>query len=168
MRFINFLSIGVLLIYSSLMLTGCGFHLRKPIHLPDSMHSIYVKSSNASNSFIPILKNLLKANGIELVNTPTQADAVLNITNIITNSQLSALSGSANAGEYELSLQINFNVKDHQGNYLIRPRFVRALASYTSNSTQILSSESQVAALTNGLQHSLAQQILTQLSALPN
>ena len=158
----------MLLLIAGLSLSGCGFHLRKPIVLPPTIHSLYVQTSEPNRSFIITLKDLLASNNLAIAPTPQLADVTLIIHSITQSTQLAALSGSAEAGQYELMGQVTFSVIDKQGRVLIPTTFVRSTQSYTSNATQVLSTDSQIQLLWRAMQKSLAEQILSQLAKMPS
>jgi LPS-assembly lipoprotein len=149
-----------------LTLNGCGFHLRGPIELPAGIHSIYLQTDQPNRPFVITLRDLILSNHLNISEAPGSADLIVVIQKITHTSQQIALSGSAEAGQYQLLGQIQFSVMDHNGKILIPTQTVSSSSTYTSNATQILSSQSQTEALWRAMQTNLANQILDQLAKL--
>jgi LPS-assembly lipoprotein len=162
---INKLWISLVLILS-LSLTACGFHLRKTQPLIADLQVIYIKTSTPNDPFIQILSRWLIANDVQLTTDPKFASSTLNIINIQQSSNINALQGAAEAGQYVTTMTVSFDVKNSNGRVLIAPTTMTRSAYYSNNATQILSSNATANQLAVQLQQQLAQSILQQLSSV--
>lgn len=156
------------LFFVVLLLAGCGFHLRGILNLAPQLNNTYIQSDAPNSKFTQILKRLLIANHINVVDSPAQATAILKLSNVSSTNALTSLSGGAEAGQYTLYGSVQFSVIDAQTKQvLIPPRLVENTTTFSSNATQALSTQAQINDLMNTLQNEIAQNIVNQLAKIP-
>lgn len=134
--------------------------------LAKPLTQLYLQTDAPNSEFMITLEQLLRANNITLASTRQQATAILQINNITQFSQLAALTGSAEAGQYQLFAQVYFSVQDQHGHRLLKNTMVQTSRSYNTNATQVLSSNNTSKQLWHNMQLELANEILSQLSAI--
>ncbi|MDO8955033.1 MAG: hypothetical protein Q7V63_09325 [Gammaproteobacteria bacterium] len=161
----NKLWIGLILVLS-LSLAACGFQLRRSQPLIAELQVIYIKTSTPNDPFIQVLSRLLIANNVQLTDDPHFASSTLKIISIQQNSNINALQGAAEAGQYVTNLTVSFSATDSNGHVLVAPTSISRSAYYSNNATQILSANSTSNQLVTELEQQLAQSILQQLSSV--
>ncbi|MDF2691294.1 MAG: hypothetical protein K0S29_1149 [Gammaproteobacteria bacterium] len=154
------------LLFLSLSLAACGFHLRKSQPLIPELTVVYIQTTTPNDPFIQVLNRWLLANGVQLTSDPHFASSTLRILNIQQNNSLNALQGAAEAGQYVASLTVSFSVVDSEGRILLAPTSVSRNSYYSNNATQVLSANATANQLTTQLQQELAQAILQQLAKI--
>jgi LPS-assembly lipoprotein len=157
----------LLIILATILLAGCGFHLRKVEVMPKNLSSIYIQTSKPNDQFIQVLQRLLKANHIRIATSSNTAEAILNVTSIQKQNQLDSLTGSAEAGLYSIIEEIKFNVTTQKGIQILPSTTVESKRYYNSNATQILSANAKSEQLTRSMRIQLAQSVLDQLAKAP-
>ena len=157
------------LILFCLILSGCGFALRKPqaVALAPSLQTMYLATNSPNDPFIQQLEQLLTANGVTLVTDPKVATSTLNIISVQSTNTMINSGGVNVSGFYTAYLTVSFNVVDKQGKTLIPTTSLQQSQNFSSSASQVLSGNSIAAQLTSGMQQALAQNILTQLSHIP-
>jgi len=149
-----------------LLLTGCGFHLRKGITLTHIVQPIYIHASAPNSTLVQLIENQLKANDIALTSSRQAAKLILNISKIQSNTQLTSLRGGSQSGQYTVTISVTINAIDINGRALIKPNTITQQSTYSSNETQTLSSNYTSSTITNSMQQNLANQVLLQIAAI--
>jgi LPS-assembly lipoprotein len=165
MRYFKLLS----LLLFCLMLSGCGFALRKPqaVTLAPSLQTMYLVTSNPNDPFVQQLKRMLTANGVALVSNPKAATSTLNLISVQSTNTMVNSGGVNVSGFYTAYLIVSFNVVDNHGKILIPTTSLQQSQNFSSSASQVLSGNAIAAQLTTGMQQALAQNILNQLSHIP-
>ena len=190
----SLLSLKQLFIFLVLMtlilaLTGCGYHLRgydSGGALPPVAKKVYIHvdpqaptspqtSASYGNlnamspdiySFEIALVKEIKAFGSEVVNSPSQATAIINVTSQSLSSQQLSLSGALSASQNALYYSVTYNVEDANGHKLQEPITISTNTTYTSSAAQQLSVNNQMNRLASNLQQRVAHNLALQLQAL--
>ncbi len=95
------------------VITSCGYHLRKPIDLPEQYKTLYVQG--ASFALRKEIKKAIKTSSAKLVSTPEEAGLVLNIIEDNLRQNVLSLSSTGKATEYELYYLLTFELLDAEG-----------------------------------------------------
>jgi outer membrane lipopolysaccharide assembly protein LptE/RlpB len=157
------------LLLCCLMLSACGFALRKPqaVTLAPSLQTMYLATSNQNDPFVQQLERILTANGITLVADPKVATSTLNLLSVQSTNTMINSGGVNVSGFYTAYLTVSFNVVDNKGNTLIPTTSLQQSQNFSSSASQVLSGSAIAAQLTIGMQQALAQNIITQLTHVP-
>lgn len=158
----------VSLIVSALALTlaGCGWHLKGIAKMPQPLQQIYIKSKTPNDPLIILLARTLEANHAEVVSSPKTAKAILVIEHIDKSNRLTSISGGAEAGQYTVNLKVVYKVLTPKGKVLLGQTTSQNSQTYTSNATQALSGLSNAQTLTDSLQRSVVDDMLSRLSSI--
>lgn len=154
--------LGVLLFTG--MLSACGFALREPPVFNPALSNMYINTATPNDPFVQTLKRVLSANHITVVNNEADATAILNLTNIAASNTMDAQGGIEVSGFYTAALQVDFNVTDKKGNYLVAPSSVAQSQNFTSNATQVLSANLTASQLTGQMYQEIAGRVVAQLA----
>ena len=150
----------------TILLAGCGFHLRQPVTFNPQLQTLYIATKQPNSPFIQVLKRTLLANDLKIADTPKEATATLNILNIDETTALTSLRGGGSAGQYTARATITFSVTSSNGKILLPASTVTHSSHYSSNATQILSSKTQSQDLISTMQTQLANLIINQLASI--
>ena len=150
----------------SLGLSACGFKLRTPPTFTSALKTMYIQTGTPNDPTVQQLQRVLVANNITLVNKPTVAKSILNILSISNTNTMSNFGGVNVAGFYQASLSVTYNVTTPDGKVLIPTTTLQESQNFTSNATQVLSTSSAAAQLTNVMQEDVVAQIITALASV--
>ncbi len=114
MSFRNFVLLTLIMITAS-----CGYHLRRPIELPEQFRTLYVQG--ASGALRREIKKAVRTSSAELVSTPEEAGMVLNIIEDNLRQNVLSLGSTGKATEYELYYLLTFEMLDSEGG-IVMPR----------------------------------------------
>lgn len=151
-----------LLLFTILLLTACGFHLRGQAGMPFS--TLYLDAPNANTPFISELRRNLEANKVKLVSDARQAGVVLNIVSEMPEKQILTLGGGGRVSEFELRYRVSLRAYDLKGMDWIPAEEMMLRRDYTYDDTKILAKEQEEALLYRSMISDMVQQIVRRLS----
>jgi LPS-assembly lipoprotein len=158
-------ALGVLVLGLALAvgLPGCGFRLRGDVTYAFS--TLYVSGPPASPIVIELKRTLDSSGEARLVAAPADAQAILDVTNVVDDKGVLSLSGGGRVREYFLTKRVSFNVHDAAGLDWLPPAEVSIRRSYTFNESEVLAREAQEQRLLREMQTDAVQQIVRRLQA---
>ncbi|GGB95162.1 LPS-assembly lipoprotein LptE [Pseudoduganella buxea] len=150
--------------------TACGFHLRGSggsYTLP--FKSMYVGLPESSPLAIDLKRNIRVNGNTVIVGDPKAADGIIDV---ITDPEktrtktILSLNSAGRVGEYLLSYNIVFRVRDNSGAELLGPTQITLTRPITFNETQLLAKEQEEALLYRDMQTDLVQQMMRRMAAI--
>lgn len=145
-----------------LAMSACGFHLRGQADL--SFQTLYIQKSGAPGVAADLIRSL-KSNGITVVNSPVQAEMLLELMSEATEKRILSLSGGGKVREYELLYRVNFRTRE-AGSELWGPmQTVEGRRDYSYDDAQLLAKEGEEARLNSDMRADAVREILRRLSA---
>lgn len=150
--------------------TACGFHLRGSggsYTLP--FKSMYVGLPESSPLAIDLKRNIRVNGDTVIVSDPKAADGIIDV---ITDPEktrtktILSLNSAGRVGEYLLSYNIVFRVRDGSGAELLGPTQITLTRPITFNETQLLAKEQEEALLYRDMQTDLVQQMMRRMAAI--
>ena len=161
----------ILTALSVLLLSGCGFHFVKSP--PDSTPmKIQLQTNNPDSVFTGILISNMKERKVTLQDEKTSGTKFFVLVSPIKEEQsIVDLSGNALAGTYTETYNINITVIDLQPqNPKVKNNTktytLSSTGSFSSNSTQILSQDTQKEQIKKAAYKDLADKIINQLNII--
>jgi LPS-assembly lipoprotein len=144
-------------------ITGCGFRLRGDVTYAFS--TIYVTGPPAAPIVIELKRTLENSSEARLVAAPTEAQVILEITNVVDDKGVLSLSSGGRVREYLLTKRASFNVHDAAGRDWLPAGEISIRRSYTFNESEVLAREVQEQRLLRDMQTDAVQQIVRRLQA---
>lgn len=157
-RFVLILTIGL----SLGLATGCGFHLRGQINLPDSLNTMYVKAPQVE--LRDELAEALEATGATVVKSPTADSATIQIERARYRREVRTVDDRGKSTGYILFLDVDYSVVDAKGETLVKSTRTSARRDYTFDDTQALVAQRQEEILREELREDASQAILRRLA----
>ena len=142
-------------------LAGCGFHLRGDVAYDFS--TLYVTGPPASPIVVELKRTLENSGQARLAAAPADAQAILEITNVVDDKGVLSLSGGGRVREYLLTKRVSFYVHDTGGRDWLPAGEVNIRRSYTFNESEVLAREVQEQRLLRDMQTDAVQQIVRRL-----
>lgn len=146
------------------LVSGCGFHLRGTVVLPESLRTVMVSSPDAE--LRDAIVDGLEANNVIVVESPTTDSAHVNVTNSDIRREVRTIDDRGKATGYVLILSANYEVVDSTGKELIKPSTANARRDYNFNEDQLLSATREEELLHEEMREDLAQSILRRMSRI--
>ena len=152
------------LLLLAVSLGACGFALRGPAHVP--FDTIYINVP-ANSLFGSQLRRQMRASApnVRVVPTPERAEVRLEILDVVRDRLETSLNAQGRVQEYELTLQLRFQVTDHRGEPLIPESVLSATRLLPWDDNVAQAKESEADSLYEAMQTDLAQRILRRLDS---
>jgi LPS-assembly lipoprotein len=150
------------LLFTAVVLAGCGFHLRGQAVLP--FNTLYLDATNPNSPFAKEMRRNLESNKVQLVGTAEQADVVLNIVSDIPDKQILSLSGSGRVNEYQLFYRVSLRAYDLKQQDWIPAEEFTMRRNYYYDDKNIPAMEAQETMLYQSMRTDMVQQIVRRLS----
>jgi LPS-assembly lipoprotein len=150
----------------AILLTGCGFHLRKEAQLPASMQRVHIEIADASGALAKDLAKALPRSGAQVVDKVEPGVAVMKISANALSTDVLSVGGTARANEYALRYHVEFSVEDAAGTAMLPKQTIELSREFTFDATQALGVASETDLLGKELERDMVQTILRRLEAL--
>lgn len=147
----------------TVLVSGCGFHLRGAVEYPPSMQRTFIDGSLTS----PVVRDLrlnLEASGVHVAETAQAAGATLRILAESFDRRVLSVQSNAQVSEYELIYRVRFSVTRADGVVLLAPQEVQVNREYRYDPNQVLGATSEESILQQEMQRDVTQLILRRLA----
>lgn len=148
-----------------MLLAGCGFHLQGAITTPAEMSRTFVDAVDEYSLFHRELRLGLQAAGVELVDTPEQATAILSILLDRTDQRVLSVSARNVPTEYEVFYTVEYTLATPDS-VLLSPRDVTLTRDYTYDTTLVLGKTREEEMMREAIVKDLVRIVLKQISLL--
>lgn len=153
-----------ILLLATLVLFGCGFHLRTPPHY--DFNSIYL-DGHPNPGFERDLKNELeRIEGMSIKNSPHEAQVVLHLGALSQDRTILSLSSTGLVSQFTLNMHLDFRADDDQGNELLEPTTVAISHVFNYNAGEPLAKSQEENLLYESMRGELLQTMLRRLGAI--
>jgi len=149
-----------LLIFSLLLLTSCGFHLRGSVALPHALSEIAVKDVSLNSDIAPELRHALKNAGVRVSNS---AAIALLLRAEKYDKRVLSVDSVGRALEYGLSYRVRFSLKGEKGSVWISETTITQTRDLRFDATAVLGTAREEAQLKTEMRRDAVSQILRQL-----
>ncbi|MFT5260646.1 MAG: LPS-assembly lipoprotein [Cryomorphaceae bacterium] len=155
-------SLLLTLISSSLVLSGCGFHLRGKVLVPLNMRTIHITGDDAE--LIAEISKSLRFSDIHIA-ASREGVAILDLSDTVYDRTVNSTSSAGQATSYELEYKVNYIVLDPAGETTQEQRIL-ATRTFNFDNTQILVSEREEGFLKKDMQKEVTSKLLRRLSKI--
>ena len=146
-------------------MAGCGFQMQGAFSIPAGMERTYIASDDKYSQFYRELGRSLRENGVQLVESPAEATAVLSIHTDKTGQRVLSVSARNVPTEYEVYYSIEYSVDSGENNLLTR-QFINLTLDYTYDETLVLGKAKEEALLRDAIVDDLVHIVFKQLGTL--
>ncbi len=150
---------------AALALGACGFHLQGSGALPSSMMRTYVDAERPHSEFLVTLTDTLRQRGAEVLASPADGAAVLDIVSDETGQRVLSVSARNIPREYEVFYAVTFSLRVGSENLISNESLVVTRA-YTYDETQVLAKAAEEQILRRALAEDLARRVMQRIQAL--
>ncbi len=156
---------ALLLAVLTLVLQGCGFHLKQGATISSAISPIVIEGLGDYNDLRIALKQLLDANDITVVKAGAPANAYLRISKHESNRRVLSVDGGGKVAEYELHERATFELASSSGESLVKSQSVETIATYLNSETEVLGKQQEESVLRQDMQRTLADSIVRRLDS---
>lgn len=145
------------------MLTGCGFHLRGDVDLPQVAKTIYLEGADPSQPFSQEFTELYSFAGGYVSPDRGAAGAIVRIVRTASERRQISLSKGGKANAFDLIYRIEYEVTTPSGEVLVPKREIEISREYFNDQRFPLGQGEQEQQMRNEMQQEAAQRLLRQL-----
>ena len=156
--------IALIFLLTASLVSGCGFHLRGTINLPDSIRTVAITSPDVK--LRDALVTGLESNNVIVVNSPTADSAHIKIDKANFTREVRTIDSRGKATGYVLILRATYTVTDSAGTELVKPSTASARRDYNFDDNQLLSATREEELLHDEMREDAAQSILRKMSRI--
>lgn len=151
---------------ATLLLAGCGFHLRGAAPVSSALEPLAVDcSSQVPDTLCRALREQLSLGGVSLTDV-ADADYILRLKNFERARNASAITAQAAAAEYLLRHAVDLEVISADRVPIVATTRLTTSASYRYDETNVLAGDQEESALYQQMDGRLAQQVIFRLAPL--
>jgi LPS-assembly lipoprotein len=147
----------------AVLLAGCGFHLRQPIVLPESMARVQVQGTEPHGELVYELGDALAESGAQVVSAGEPAGAILQVLADRFQSVVASVNEKGRATEYELRYTLTASLREPGGETLVPAKTVLVRKLLAVNPRNALGTSSEQEVLQREMRRDGVRQLLRQL-----
>lgn len=110
MRFSLSLKHGLAFLLTCVLLSGCGFHLKKASYLPEDLKTLYVSADDTKSELFNLLAQDLKKARVELMPARQSDHAQLHLYRDSLERQTLSLFKNGQVAQYELAYAVSYRI----------------------------------------------------------
>jgi len=150
----------------AVLIAGCGFHLRGAnTGLDASIERVALSAENAYGAFVQMLQRSLEQSGIEVARQESEAPYAIHVLDERVTRRAVATTSQVRVSEYEVRMEVRFELVDSTGSALIEPANLVAERIYSFDSSSLVGSSEEEELLKEEMRRDLAGQIIRRVNA---
>jgi len=127
-----------IILFCSILFTGCGFHLRGYHSIPPQLKEIYISWGNPYDPLVLQLKQMLTSGGVVVESSPHLASVTMTILDARFSRQIAAISANTQVRTYQIQYHVSFELLNKNDKVIYGPVSVTAQSNYSVNANQLL------------------------------
>lgn len=152
-----------MIVFASLIVAACGFHLRGDYSLPFDTLYISLPETNELRSVIK--RNIEASSQTKIVTDVKEAQAILVVMQDNQQKNILSLNSAGRVREYQLIRTFVFRVHDQKNQEFVAPSTIRLTREITFSDSAVLAKEAEESLLRRDMQNDLVQQLMRRLAA---
>ncbi len=148
-----------------LLLAACGYQLQGEFSVPPSMAKTYIATEDRYSTFYIELRKMLRANGVQVVDSARDASAIFHVHADITGQRVLSVSARNVPREYEVFYTIQYSLED-ESRVLIEPQLLTLTRDYTYDETKVLGKAREEEFLRATIVKDMVRIVLRRLSSI--
>ena len=156
----------LLLITTSLLLSGCGFHLKHNNGLVEKFPEIYLQTSQPMGELARLVRLRLRGANIKILTQQTPKSAVLALQSEQRSSRTISLYANALSAENEIGYVLNYSLRIP--NYTAKNFTVNIYRDFLDDSSEALAKSRETELITKELRVIAADHIITSMLSMKN
>ena len=153
----------IITLTATLLLSGCGFHLRGSAPMPFS--SMYVQAASTSHLASQLRRAVRAGGATRIADRPGDAQVILQIMNELQEKQILSLTGGGRVSEYQLRYRVYFRLTDVKNREHIPASEIVLKREYSYSDEQALSKDAEEALLYRDMRNDAVHQLVRRLQA---
>ncbi len=159
------LQFALLFLFTGLVLSACGFHLRGSVELPESLNSVALTGTDRNSELGLGIRDAFNRSGSRVEDSPAQARSVLVILEDKTERRVLSVDGLGRASAYTLNYTLSFRLDTADGKPWIPRQSITLQRQYRFNPDTILAKGDQELRFYNEMRRDAIDQMMRRLQA---
>jgi LPS-assembly lipoprotein len=155
----------LLLAAMTVVVTGCGFHLRGSAALPPSMAVTFISSNQPFSSLVDDFAAALKIHDVTVTQERSEATAVLSILENDIETRVLSVNTSGKVLEYDILQTITFSVVTAGNETLVPEQTLSLNRDYIFSSTDVLGKQREDKVVRANLQSNIVNLAMLRITA---
>lgn len=148
-----------------LTVAGCGFHLRGTQGGDVALERLHVSAINAYGPFVQELERALLRSDVEVTGNRAEAPWSLRVLGERVNRRAVATTSQIRVSEYEVRMEVDFELTGPEDETLIAPTKLVAERIYSFDSSSLVGSSEEEELLKEEMRRDLVQQMIRRVDA---
>ena len=157
--------IALFCIGASVLLPGCGFHLRGSAAVPAVMQQQVYLQVSGGGEFPRSLAAALRASKVNVLDTSTEGVATLSVPVAGFGSRLLTSGAVQRVGEYVVTFNVQFTLTDAQGKTVVPMQTISLSHEFALDQTQFSAISSETKAIQRSLVREMTDAVMRRLEA---
>lgn len=157
--------VSLVLVVSLVVLSGCGFHLRGSIELPEELSEVALEGTRPNGELGVAVRNGFSRVGGQVVDSKTSAQSVLIITQDSSSRRVLSVDSIGQANEYELAYTLGFRLDDPNGVNRVVQQSINLRRQFRFDPDLTLAKADEEARLVREMRQDAVRQMLRRLKA---
>lgn len=157
--------LGSLCAACTIMLAGCGFHLRGSAALPAVMQQQVYLHVGGGGEFPRSLAAALRASKVDVLDTSTEGVATLTVPVAAFGSRMLTSGAVQRVGEYVVTFDVQFTLTDAQGKTVVPMQTISLSHEFAIDQTQFSAITSETEAIQRSLVREMTDAVMRRLEA---
>jgi len=157
--------VSLALIYSVVVLSGCGFHLRGSIELPEELSEVALQGIRPNGELGVAIRNGFARVGSQVLESVSSARSVLVISQDSYSRRVLSVDSIGQANEYELRYTVGFRLDDPDGANRVVQQSISLRRQYRFDPELTLAKADEEARLVREMRQDAVRQMLRRLKA---
>ncbi|MEL0629519.1 LPS assembly lipoprotein LptE [Psychromonas aquatilis] len=151
---------------STLVLTGCGFHLKENNGLVEKFPEVYLQTPDPKSDLTRLMKLRLRGANIKILTQPSPDVAVIHLISESQTERTISLYANAQNAEKEIGYTMKYSLK--MPNYTAKNFSVNLYRDFLYNSNQALAKSREAELLLKELRVIAADHVITNMLSIKN
>ena len=152
----------------SVMVTGCGWHLRGEGQIESNISSVHLSGQNEQSDFYRSLVRSLKANDVTIAESSAKAQFSIIALNQRSTRRTATVSSGARVSEYQLTELVDVLIVAADGTQLLPKTTLSTERFFDFDENDVQSKNEEAELLKREMIDDLVRQIIRRLSAVSN
>jgi LPS-assembly lipoprotein len=148
----------VLILTLAFFLSGCGYHLRGSIELPEALKNMYV--FGASSPLHAEMVGMLRTSKAKMATSPNDAGIVIKVMKEDIRNRVLSIGSTGKSSEVELDYYLRFQFFDKHENPMMDEQTIELTREYFNDQTSILAKDNEAALITKEIYKQAARMLL--------
>lgn len=162
----TYLHRGILILLTTLMISGCGWSLRGAGMIPDGLTTMHVSSQDPNGRLARDLERALQSSGVETPASAADADYSLVIQQERSLVRVATVNENARVSEQELIEEARFMIVNQAGDQVVPPSKVTVERIFEYDEDNVLATQDERELIRSEMRRDLIMQMLNRLRQL--